>query len=213
MLLAGGMTVAASLYAHPAWSDDGPRPKTTASTVGLKTEVSANPSPLAGNIIVPPGVPFVRVTRTMYKPLQEIFYPFVQADVTHIFTPRGQTPGTTKTTISKGWNHPGLHRESTQSDGSTYTEDLLTVEPNRWFSYRVQDFTSPALQAIDHIEGMWVFTDNGNATTNIEWIYVLFPRDEARRGEVQDKLIPRYQARMEHAINVMKGDAEGVAVN
>jgi hypothetical protein len=154
------------------------------------------------------SAPFVKVTRTIYRPLVEIFLPIVESDVTHIFPPRGDQPGTVSTTISKGWNKPGLHRKSTQSDGETYTEDLLTVEPNSSFSYRVQDFTSPGLAALDHIDGAWTFTDNGNGTTSLEWIYELVPKSESLSAEVQENLIPRYQARMESAINTIKQDCE-----
>lgn len=71
------------------------------------------------------------------------------------------------------------------------------------------DFTSPALNDnLSHIEGGWVFVDNGNGTTSIEWIYAFVPKSPNNRAFVESEIAPRYQALLEHALDTIKTDIE-----
>lgn len=66
-------------------------------------------------------------------------------DLTHIFPHRGEAPGIASTTGTKGWGQPGQQRANTSHDGTTTSETLLEVEPNHYFAYCVEHFTSPVL--------------------------------------------------------------------
>ena len=61
---------------------------------------------------------------------------------------------------------------------------------------------------VDHIEGTWEFSDNGNETTSIEWIYVLIPASENARSAIIDQLLPVYRDRLETAMTILKSDLE-----
>jgi uncharacterized protein YndB with AHSA1/START domain len=138
-------------------------------------------------IAAPAGVPFAKVTRTINRPVEEVFPKVVEADLTAIFPSLDGVPGIVATSVSEGWNRAGLERVNTSADGSTNHERLLTVTPNRSFSYEVSDFSSPALSMLERISGGWVFTDNGNGTTSIEWIYAFFPKRREDRASIESK--------------------------
>jgi hypothetical protein len=61
---------------------------------------------------------------------------------------------------------------------------------------------------LDHIEGGWILTDNGNVTTSIEWIYVLVPLNPQVMTQVEQSLLKRYQVRLESALTTIKDDLE-----
>ena len=133
------------------------------------------------SIRIPEGSPYVKVTRTINRPAKEAFEYIIGVDLTHIFPRYGDAPGIASTTVSEGWGVAGQQRINTWDDGSTLRETMLDVDPGRSFSYRSDDFTTPALQALlDRIEGGWIFTENDNQTTSIEWIYSLVAEERAR---------------------------------
>ena len=147
--------------------------------------------------------PFVKVTRTINRPIEDVFDYTMGVDLTRIF------PETQSTTVPTGWGTAGQERVNTSKDGSSRREQLTAVERPTGFSYRVWDFTTPNLKEnLDHIEGSWTYTDNGNATTSIDWIYNLIPREPNLRDKVQADLIPNYQTRLEKALSIIKDDLE-----
>jgi hypothetical protein len=160
-------------------------------------------------IEIPAGAPFVKVTRTINRPVKETFEHVINVDLTHIFPRVGSSPGIVSTTISDEWGEAGQERVNTSDDGSTNRETMLDVDPGRSFSYRTEGFTAPALKdLLDRIEGGWIFTDNGNGTTSIEWIYSLVPKDADAKGQIEENLMKRYQDRLESAMTIIKEDLE-----
>jgi hypothetical protein len=162
------------------------------------------------SIRIPEGSPYVKVTRTINRPAKEAFEYIIGVDLTHIFPRYADAPGIASTTVSEGWGVAGQQRINTWDDGSTLRETMLDVDPGRSFSYRADDFTTPALQALlDRIEGGWIFTDNDNQTTSIEWIYSFVPKDEHARIQIEEHLLKPFQARLDHALTIIKDDLEG----
>jgi len=75
--------------------------------------------------------------------------------------------------------------------------------------YRIEGFTAPVLKSLlDHIEGGWILTDNGNGTTSIEWVYALVPLNPQAMTQVEQSLLKRYQVRLESALTIVKDDLE-----
>ncbi|MET8307737.1 SRPBCC family protein [Micromonospora sp. NPDC005173] len=129
------------------------------------------------------GDDFVRVTRTVNAPIGQVFEYVIDVDLSHIFPRFGHSPAILASSVTTGWNTPGVRRTNTSDDGSTNEEELLTVEPPNSFSYRVDNFSSQRLrEVVDSIEGSWYFSDQEDDTTSIEWTYALNPVDEPARG-------------------------------
>ena len=160
-------------------------------------------------IPIPDGAPFVKVTRTINRPIQQTFDYIITIDLTHIFPPIGNVPGVASTSIDKEWGKAGLERVNTSTDGSSTREKMLTVDGPHSFTYRIEGFTAPVLKSLlDHIEGGWILTDNGNGTTSIEWVYVLVPLNPQAMTQVEQSLLKRYQVRLESALTIIKDDLE-----
>ena len=150
-----------------------------------------------------------KVTRTINRPISEVFKYIVPVDIPHIFPRQGSAPGVVANTVTTDWGVAGQQRVTTFDDGSTIDETLLTVVPDRSFSYLIENFTSPAMKGVvDRIEGAWDFKNNGNNTTSIEWIYELVPFSEDARGAVIEKMLPVYRGRLETAMTILKTDLE-----
>ena len=155
------------------------------------------------------GSIFAKVTRTINRPVSEVFKYIVPVDIPHIFPRQGAAPGVVANTVTADWGTPGQQRVTTFDDDSTLDETLVSVVPNKSFSYLIENFTSPVMRGVvDHIEGTWEFSDNGNETTSIEWIYVLIPASENARSAIIDQLLPVYRDRLETAMTILKSDLE-----
>jgi hypothetical protein len=155
------------------------------------------------------STPFVKVSRTIYAPIGDVFDYVIPVDLTHIFPPEEKAPGIVNSTIGKGWNTPGLERMNTFSDGSTSHEKLTEIRKNSYFSYHISKFTSELLRDnVDHIVGEWSFVDNGNHTTSIEWTYTLFPVDNAAKQVIESSLVKGYHNRLDNALTIIKNDLE-----
>jgi hypothetical protein len=119
-------------------------------------------------------------------------------------------PGDVKTTVTSEWGkHVGQTRDTTADDGSSFHETLTGLWENKSFSYKVEKLTSPAMRGVvERIEGAWEFMDNGNATTSIEWFYVLVPANAEAVQTIKEKILGRYRGRLENAVKIIKGDLE-----
>jgi hypothetical protein len=159
---------------------------------------------------LPKDALFVKVSRTIARPVADTFKYIVPVDVTHIFPRQGDMPGNVKTTVTTEWGRSvGQTRDTTADDGSSFHETLTALEPNESFGYKVENLTSPALKGlVDRIEGAWEFTDNGNETTSIEWFYVIVPTNPEAISTIRQKVIPRYRHRLENAMSIIKADFE-----
>jgi Polyketide cyclase / dehydrase and lipid transport len=150
-----------------------------------------------------------KVTRTINQPVSDVFSYIVPVDIPHIFPRQGLAPGVVANTVTTEWGTAGQQRVTTFDDGSTIDETLLTVVPDKSFSYLTENFTSPAMKGVvDRIEGAWEFKDNGNDTTSIEWIYELVPASEGTRSVIIEKMLPVYRDRLETAMTILKTDLE-----
>jgi hypothetical protein len=160
---------------------------------------------------LPQDALFVKVTRTIARPVAETFAYIVPVDVTHIFPRKGDMPGNVSTTVTTEWGqYVGQTRDTTADDGSSFHETLTSLEPNKSFGYKVENLTSAAMKGVvERIEGKWEFTDNGNGTTSIDWFYVLIPANVVAVDTIRDKIIPRYRGRLENAMSILKADLEG----
>jgi Polyketide cyclase / dehydrase and lipid transport len=163
---------------------------------------------------LPKDALFVKVTRTIARPVAETFEYIVPVDVTHIFPRQGDMPGNVKTTVTSDWGqYVGQTRDTTADDGSSFHETLTALESNKSFGYKVENLTSPAMKGVvDHIEGACEFTDNGNDTTSIEWFYVLVPANSEAIATIKEKILARYRGRLENAMNIIKADLEKARV-
>ena len=150
-----------------------------------------------------------KVTRTINQPISAVFKYIVPVDIPHIFPRQGAAPGVVANTVTTEWGTAGQQRVTTFDDGSTIDETLLTVVEDKSFSYLIENFTSPAMKGVvDRIEGTWDFTDNGDDTTSIEWIYALTPSSEDARAVVAEQMLPIYRDRLETAMTILKADLE-----
>ena len=155
------------------------------------------------------GAVVAKVTRTINRPVSTVFNYIVPVDIPHIFPRQGNAPGVVANTVTTDWGTPGQKRVTRFDDDSTIDETLLSVVPDKSFSYLIENFTSPAMKGVvDRIEGTWQFTDNGNGTTSIEWIYALVPASEEKRSDVIEHMLPVYRDRLETAMTIMKSDLE-----
>jgi uncharacterized protein YndB with AHSA1/START domain len=150
-----------------------------------------------------------KVTRTINRPVEEVFAYIVPVSIPHIFPRQGAAAGVAATTITSEWGTPGQQRICTFDDDTTMHETLLTVERNKSFSYKCEDFTSEVLGPIlERIDGRWNFIDHGNGTTSLEWDYVLVPKSNETLPIVVETLVPVYRDRMETAVTILKSDLE-----
>jgi hypothetical protein len=157
----------------------------------------------------PPNSTIAKVTRTINRPITEVFNYIVPVSIPHIFPRQGEAAGVAATTITSDWGTPGQQRICTFDDDTTMHETLLTVEQDRSFTYRCEDFTGEVLAgAIQRIDGSWNFVDHGNGTTSLEWDYVLVPKSDDVLAIVVEKLVPVYRDRMETAVTILKSDLE-----
>lgn len=159
-------------------------------------------------------VTLAKVTRTINRPLSEVFRYIVSVSIPPIFPRYDEAPGVVSTSITSEWGTAGQQRVVTMDDGSTFQEKLLTVEQDRWFSYECQEFSGEPLKSVlARIEGGWDFIDNGSGTASLEWNYQLIPANEGVRAAVIQQLLPIYRTRMEMAVSVIKADLEGEKVS
>ena len=161
------------------------------------------------NTSIGADVPFLKVTRTVNRPIKDVYEHMIEADLPRIFPRTSETPGLVSTTVPKGWS-VGQERVNTYDNGTTNRETLLVREPYHLFSYRIDNFTSPVQkQLLDHLEGRWFFTDNGNSTTNVEMTYFLVPANPEVKKDVEQKLVKFYQNRLDMGLSIIKNDLEG----
>jgi uncharacterized protein YndB with AHSA1/START domain len=157
----------------------------------------------------PPNSTVAKVTRTINRPIAEVFDYIVPVSIPHIFPRQGEAAGVVATSITSDWGTPGQQRIVTMDDDSTFHETLLTIDQNKSFTYKCEDFTSEALSGtIQGIEGGWTFVDNGNDTTSLEWNYALIPASEETLSIVVEQLVPVYRDRLETAVTILKSDLE-----
>jgi hypothetical protein len=157
----------------------------------------------------PANATVAKVTRTINRPITEVFKYIVPVSIPHIFPRQGEAPGVAATTITSDWGTPGQQRICTFDDDTTMHETLLTVEQDKSFSYKCEDFSNEGLAGlIQRIDGNWNFVDHGNGTTSLEWDYILIPKNDDVLPIVVNELVPVYRDRLETAVTILKSDLE-----
>jgi hypothetical protein len=111
------------------------------------------------------------------QPIHSCFEYIVPVDLTHIFKRYKFLPGVIRTDNKEKWIKPGLTRTVYFEDRNTAFEELLTVNSNNSFSYRIVNFTSPLRFLVTQIIGNWKFTELENKKTNVVWGYELIPKN------------------------------------
>ena len=87
---------------------------------------------------------------------------------------------------------------------------MVDVDSGRSFSYPSRQLHDAAVVGpLDRIEGGWIFTENDQQTTSIEWIYSFVPKNEDAKIQIEENLLEPFQARLDHALTIMKEDLEG----
>ena len=143
--------------------------------------------------------------------IETVFNYIVPIDLSHIFKGTRLIPGIHETSLDEGWNKPGLTRTIYFTDGSTSRESLLTVVPNRSFSYQNDHFTSTLRFLVQRIEGDWIFTDLGEGQVGILWTYKVVPLNAVGRLVVNLVLMKELKAMLVAALETIKKDLEALA--
>jgi Polyketide cyclase / dehydrase and lipid transport len=114
---------------------------------------------------------------TVNNSQEKVFNYVVPIPLNQIFQKYKFLPGVTGTDEKEKWITAGLTRTVFTDDGNTAYEELLTVTPNSYFSYRISKFTSALRFLISCVNGSWVFESKGSQTYII-WEYELIPHND-----------------------------------
>jgi hypothetical protein len=153
--------------------------------------------------------PYVTVSRTIFAPIEKTFDRTIAIPLPLIFPRVGEAPGIVESSVTTDWTRTGQTRVNTLDDGTTSHETMLSVIRPHSFSYRNDQLTSPALiSLVESFAGFWVFRDLGNGTTGIEWTYAFTPVSDDVRDRVREVMVPRYGARLDNALHLLKAEIE-----
>jgi hypothetical protein len=153
--------------------------------------------------------PTVKVSIKIYAPLDSTFDYIVPVDLSHIFKRYKSLPAIVKTDETEKWITAGLTRTVYFEDNTTAQEKLLTVMPDKSFSYEIDGFTSQLRFLAKRIEGDWLFTDLGNGQLKIDWTYKIIPKNFVARGLIKMVVIKDIKGLLKKALIILKDDLEG----
>lgn len=148
------------------------------------------------------------VHTTVAAPARKCFDYIVPVELGHIFRPYLFLPGVKHTDEAERWFTPGLSRTVYFTDNSKATEELLTVEASRSFTYKISKFTGINRFLMVHIDGAWQFSENDTKTTSIEWAYSLTCHNVATRLIAKTVVAPVLRRYLQRALRVLKQDLE-----
>jgi len=150
----------------------------------------------------------VKVIMIINASSREVFNAGLQADLSNIFKRFGMMPSITGTDLEGTWTKEGLQRIIYFEDNTQVTETLKKIEPYRFFSYRVEAFTSALKYMATKIEGDWSFTVLSDRTTQVEWNYNIYPKNML--ANILVKLILKKDIRgyLTNALKIVKSNAE-----
>jgi hypothetical protein len=152
--------------------------------------------------------PETKIIMTINSPIDSAFNYIVPVNLSHIFKRYKNLPAIVKTNETEKWNKAGLTRTVFFEDGSTSSENLLTVVPYSSFSYKIENFTSQLRFLAKRIEGNWIFTDLGNGQTKINWTYTIIPKNFITRGLIKLFILKNVTALLNNALTILKDDLE-----
>ena len=153
--------------------------------------------------------PQTTVVMTVNAPIDKAFNYIAPINLMHIFRGTALISAIVDTSIKEGWDTPGLVRTIYFKDGSTSQETLLTVDAPNTFTYKNENFTSPALRfLLKRMNGAWNFIDVGSGQTKIEWTYTAVPTNVITRLVVETVLIRAIHSMLTNALTIAKEDLE-----
>jgi hypothetical protein len=154
------------------------------------------------------NVPQVKIMMTINSPTDTAFSYIVPVKLAHIFKKYKRFPAITKTNETELWYKAGLTRTVYFEDGTTAQESLISVEPSKSFSYKIENFTSSLNKLAKQIEGEWVFTDLGNGQTKIKWTYKIVPKNFLTRKLIKWFVLKDLKVLLTNALTILKQDLE-----
>jgi len=150
----------------------------------------------------------VKVIAVIRSTPKEAFNAGLQADLADIFKKYGSLPRITGTNLKGAWTSEGLQRIIYFEDSTQVTETLLKIQPHRYFSYRVEKFTSALRYLARKIEGDWTFTQLGDKETKVEWNYNIYPKNSLVTILVKLVLKKDIKGYLTQALKIVKQNAE-----
>lgn len=153
----------------------------------------------------------VKITMSINSITDTAFGYVVPVKLAHIFKRYKRFPAITKTNESELWNKSGLTRTVYFEDGTTAQESLISVEPSKSFSYKIENFTSSLRKLVKRVEGEWLFTDLGNGQTKIEWTYKLIPKNSLTKIVIKWFVLKDLKLLLTNALTILKQDLENDA--
>ncbi|MFN8195772.1 MAG: SRPBCC family protein [Nocardioidaceae bacterium] len=90
----------------------------------------------------------------------------------------GVIPPVRRTEGPEAWGIPGQTRTVVLADGGRVTEELLTTDRPRRFTYRLSDVHGAMRPLASEIEGAWSFDPVGTGT-RIAWTWAVRPASRA----------------------------------
>jgi Polyketide cyclase / dehydrase and lipid transport len=154
------------------------------------------------------GSPSADVIITINVPVSAAFNYIVPVDLTRIFKGYRSLPGIKGTSIREGWFTPGLSRTIYFNDGTSSQETLLTVVPQKSFSYQNDKFTGTLRFFTNRIEGKWLFTALGSGSTRIEWTYIVTPKNFIAGLLIRLFVMGNIRGMLWQALKILKSDLE-----
>jgi hypothetical protein len=97
-------------------------------------------------------------------------------------------------------------------DGTTEQESMLSVVPNKSFSYKIENFTSPLKNLAKTIEGEYMFTNLGDGRTEIVWTYRIIPTNVFTRAILRVVILKDLRGLLTNALTILKNDLEGTDI-
>lgn len=109
-------------------------------------------------------------------PRERAFDIVLPIDLPQVFTGYGPLPAVVGTELfDNAWNAAGQSRRIDLSDGNHAIESLNSFQRPSHFGYRIDQFSGPLGSFVDHADGEWSFTENGEGT-DIQWSYTWVPK-------------------------------------
>jgi hypothetical protein len=156
-------------------------------------------------------IPQVKIVMTISSPIDTSFGYIIPVKLSRIFKKYKRFPAITKTNQTELWNKAGLTRTVYFEDETTANESLITVEPNKSFSYKIENFTSSLRKLAKRIEGEWLFRDLGNGQTKTEWTYKIIPKNGFTRTLIKWVVLKDLKVLLTNALTILKQDFENGA--
>jgi len=109
--------------------------------------------------------------------------------------------------IKGSWGTPGAARILTFDSGDTLVETLLSMDPPKYFSYSIGEFSNFAKHLTKIGYGEWWFEEK-NGSTMVTWKYSFLPKNGFTRGVLTLFTGLFYKAYMQQGLALIKERVE-----